>query len=168
MPRLVSIYAESTGVIGVSEMRLVLDKPSSKRDADPCQRQLLGPSVLANKRWHRFQPVFWSPANLLLPRRSPQLASLLQMLPLWSCYQFDVLDSMPMRLAALLSLVLLSPGVVYAHDSRKARASDKSQDVASTKALRLVPQGATVTDTSCKKLNYVFQARWRCTVTYSD
>ena len=28
--------------------------------------------------------------------------------PCWSCYQIDVLGSMPMRLAALLSLVLLS------------------------------------------------------------
>ena len=63
----------------------------------------------------------------------------------------DVLGSMPMRLAALLSLVLLNPGVVYAHNSHKARASDKSQEVA-----------------AAKKLNYVFQTRWRCTITYSD
>ena len=80
----------------------------------------------------------------------------------------DVLGSMPMRLAALLSLVLLSPGVVYAHNSHKARASDKSQEVAAAKAMRRVPEGATVTDTTCKKLNYVFQTRWRCTITYSD
>ena len=88
--------------------------------------------------------------------------------PCWSCYQIDVLGSMPMRLAALLSLVLLSPGVVYAHDSHKARASDKSQEVATARAMRRLPEGATVTDTSCKKLNYVFQTRWRCTITYSD
>ena len=44
-PRLVSIHAESTGVTGVIEMRPVLE--GSGRDADPCQRQLLGPSVLA-------------------------------------------------------------------------------------------------------------------------
>ena len=88
--------------------------------------------------------------------------------PCWSCYQIDVLGSMPMRLAALLSLVLLSPGVVYAHDSHKVRASDKSQEVATARAMRRLPEGATVTDTSCKKLNYVFQTRWRCTITYSD
>ena len=75
---------------------------------------------------------------------------------------------MPMRLAALLSLVLLSPGVVYAHDSHKARASDKSQEVATAKAMRRVPEGATVIDTFCKEVNYVFQTRFRCTVTYSD
>ena len=57
---------------------------------------------------------------------------------------------------------------MYAHDSHKARASDKSQEVATAKAMRRVPEGATVTDTSCKKLNYVFQTRWRCTITYSD
>ena len=45
MPRLVSIHAESTGVTGVFEVRPVLE--GSGRDADPCQRQLLGPSVLA-------------------------------------------------------------------------------------------------------------------------
>ena len=82
--------------------------------------------------------------------------------------QIELLGSMPMRLAALLSLVLLSPGVVYAHDSHKARASDKSKEVATAKAMRRVPGGATVTDTSCKKLNYVLQTRWRCTITYSD
>ena len=47
-PRLVSIHAESTGVTGVFDMRPVLE--GSGRDADPCQRQLLGPSVLANRR----------------------------------------------------------------------------------------------------------------------
>ena len=44
-PRLVSIHAESTGVTRVFEVRPVLE--GSGRDADPCQRQLLGPSVLA-------------------------------------------------------------------------------------------------------------------------
>ena len=61
-----------------------------------------------------------------------------------------------MRLAALLSLALLSSGAVYAHDSHKARASDELQDVATAKAMRRVPEEATVTDTSFKKLNYVF------------
>ena len=45
MPKLVSIHAESTGVTGLSEVCPVLE--GSGRDADPCQRQLLGPSVLA-------------------------------------------------------------------------------------------------------------------------
>ena len=44
-PRLVSIHAESTGVTGVFEVGPVLE--GSGQDADPCQRQLLGPSVLA-------------------------------------------------------------------------------------------------------------------------
>ena len=45
IPRLVSINAESTGVTGAFEGRPVLE--GSGRDADPCQRQLLGPSVIA-------------------------------------------------------------------------------------------------------------------------
>ena len=47
-PRLLSIHAESTGVTRVFKVRPVLE--GSGRDADPCQRQLLGPSVLANRR----------------------------------------------------------------------------------------------------------------------
>ena len=43
-PRLVSIHAESTGVTRVSEIRPILE--GSGRDADPCQRQLLGPLVI--------------------------------------------------------------------------------------------------------------------------
>ena len=42
---MVSIHAESIGVTGVIEVRPVLE--GSGRDADPCQRQLLGPSGLA-------------------------------------------------------------------------------------------------------------------------
>ena len=103
-----------------------------------------------------------------MPHRCPELAALLQVLSLLELLSNAVMGSMPMRLAALLSLALLSLGVVYAHDSHKARASDKSQEVATDKAMRRLPEGATVTDTSCKKLNYVFQTRWRCTITYSD
>ena len=75
---------------------------------------------------------------------------------------------MPMRLAALLSLALLTAGAVQAHEAHKSRASDKSEEVATAKAMRRVPEGVTVTKTSCKEINYVFQTRWRCTVTYSD
>ena len=42
---LVSIHAESNGVTRVIDVRPVLE--GSGRDADPCQRQLLGPSVIA-------------------------------------------------------------------------------------------------------------------------
>lgn len=97
-----------------------------------------------------------SAAHFLLPRRCPEPASLLQVLPLLEPLSNDVLGCMSMRLAVLLWLALLSPGVVYAHDSHKARASDKSQEVATAKAMRRVPEEATVTDTSFKKLNYVF------------
>ena len=62
-PRLVSIHAESTGVTRLSEVRPVLE--GSGRDADPCQRQLLGPSVITKMigpqrtgGGQRLQPVF--------------------------------------------------------------------------------------------------------------
>ena len=60
---LVSIHAESTGVTRVIDVRPVLE--GSGRDADPCQRYLLGPSVLANRRGAA------SPARL--PHRLPSL-----------------------------------------------------------------------------------------------
>ena len=60
--RLVSNRSESTRVTGVFEVRPVLE--GSGRDADPCQRQLLGPFVLAKNDClqrtggeHRRQPV---------------------------------------------------------------------------------------------------------------
>ena len=62
-PMLVSIHAESTGVTRVIEVRPVLE--GSGRDADPCQRQLLGPSVITKMigpqrtgGGQRLQPVF--------------------------------------------------------------------------------------------------------------
>ena len=60
---LVSIHAESTGVTRVIDVRPVLE--GSGRDADPCQRQLLGPSVITKMigpqrtgGGQRLQPVF--------------------------------------------------------------------------------------------------------------
>ena len=57
------MHAESTGVTRVSEIRPILE--GSGRDADPCQRQLLGPSVITKMialqrtgREQRLQPVF--------------------------------------------------------------------------------------------------------------
>ena len=58
------MHAESTGVTRVFEVRPVLE--GSGQDADPCQRQLLGPFVLAKKDCssaHRREPA--SPACFL-------------------------------------------------------------------------------------------------------
>ena len=61
--RLVSIQPESIGVTGVFEVRPVLE--GSGRDADPSQRQLLGPSVVTKMigpqrtgGGQRLQPIF--------------------------------------------------------------------------------------------------------------
>ena len=76
--------------------------------------------------------------------------------------------SLSMRLTVLLSLALLTSGVVQAHEAHQSRALDQSEETATAKAMRRVPEGATVTDISCREIRYVFQTRWRCTVTYSD
>ena len=47
-----------------------------------------------------------------------------------------------------------------AHDSDKAKASNKSQEVATYRAMRHKHEGATVTDISCKEVNYIFGTRF--------
>ena len=64
--RLVSIHAEPTVVTGVFQVSPVLE--GSWRDADPCQRQLLGPPVLVKNVYssaHLLEAA--SPACLLHP-----------------------------------------------------------------------------------------------------
>ena len=39
---------------------------------------------------------------------------------------------------------------------------------ATGEAMRLVPKGATVTDTTCKSIDVAADTRYQCTVTYSD
>ena len=72
-----------------------------------------------------------------------------------------------MRLASFLLLVLLTPVAVFAHES-SAAAEGGTEDFATAEALRLVPKGASVTDTSCITKDVGDSSRYRCTVTYSD
>ena len=51
-----------------------------------------------------------------------------------------------MRLAALLSLLLLTPTTVFAHEA-KVTAEGMSEEFAIGEAMRQIPKGATVTDT---------------------
>ena len=53
-----------------------------------------------------------------------------------------------MRLTALLSLLLLTPATVFAHEA-KVTAEGMSEEFATAEAMRGVPKGAFVTDTSC-------------------
>ena len=72
-----------------------------------------------------------------------------------------------MRLAALLSLLLLTPATVFAHEA-KVTAEGISEEFATAEAMRGVPKGASVTDTSCRSQDVGMSTRYWCTVTYTD
>ena len=54
---------------------------------------------------------------------------------------------MKMRLAVLLSLALLTPATVFAHES-KVTAEGMSEEFATAEAMRGFPKGASVTETN--------------------
>ena len=57
-----------------------------------------------------------------------------------------------MRLAVLLSLALLAPATVFAHEA-KVTGEGMSEEFATAQAMRTVPKGASVTGTSpCRQL----------------
>ena len=72
-----------------------------------------------------------------------------------------------MRLAALLSLLLLTPATVFAHEA-KVTAEGMSEEFAIGEAMRQIPKGTTVTDTSCRTQDVGMSTRYWCTLTYSD
>ena len=72
-----------------------------------------------------------------------------------------------MRLAALLSLLLLTPTIVFAHEA-KVTAEGMSEEFATAEAMRGAPKGASVTDTACRSQDVGISTRYWCTVTYSD
>ncbi len=72
-----------------------------------------------------------------------------------------------MRLAVLLSLVLLTPATGWAHES-KVTAEGMSEEFAIAEAMRQVPKGASVTDTSCRTQDVGMSTRYWCTLTYTD
>ena len=61
--------------------------------------------------------------------------------------------SVPMRLAALLSLMMLAPATVFAHEA-KVTAEGMSEELATAEAVRGVPKGASVTDISCRSKHF--------------
>ena len=74
---------------------------------------------------------------------------------------------MKMRLAVLLSLALLAPLTVFAHEY-KVTAEGMSEEFATARAMRGFPKGASVTDTICRSQDVGMSDRYWCTVTYSD
>ena len=74
---------------------------------------------------------------------------------------------MKMQLVVLLSLALLAPATVFAHQS-KVTAEGISEEFATAEAMRGVPKGASLTDTVCRNQDVGMSTRYWCTVTYSD
>lgn len=79
----------------------------------------------------------------------------------------ELVHSVSMRLAVILSLALLVPATVFANES-KVTGEGMSEEFATAEAMRGVPKGASVTDTSCRSEEIGFSTRYWCTVTYSD
>ena len=72
-----------------------------------------------------------------------------------------------MRLAALLSLLLLTPANVFANESN-VTGEGMSEQFATAQAMREVPKGASVTGTSCRSQDVGMSTRYWCTVKYCD
>ena len=72
-----------------------------------------------------------------------------------------------MRFASLISMLLLAGALAFAHET-KVTGEGESQEFATAQAMRRVPKGASVTDTSCRSQDVAMSTRYWCTVTYVD
>ena len=71
-----------------------------------------------------------------------------------------------MRHAALLMATILW-GTSALAGGKRASAQGPSEQFATAEAMRVVPKGATITDTTCKSIDVGFSSRYQCTITYS-
>ena len=72
-----------------------------------------------------------------------------------------------MRFTACLAATLLFAANASAHQGT-ASAQGPTEEFATAQAMRLVPKGATITDTSCTSIDVGFESRYKCTLTYDD
>ena len=72
-----------------------------------------------------------------------------------------------MRFAAFFALMLLAPATLSAHEA-KVTGEGMSEEFATAEAMRGVPKGASVTDTTCRSQDVGMSTRYWCTVEYSD
>jgi hypothetical protein len=72
-----------------------------------------------------------------------------------------------MRFAAFFALMLLAPATLLAHEA-KVTGEGMSEEFATAEAMRGVPKGASVTDTTCRSQEVGMSTRYWCTVEYSD
>ncbi len=71
-----------------------------------------------------------------------------------------------MRHAALLMASLLLASTALA-GGKRATAQGPSEQFATAEAMRVIPKGATITDTHCKSIDVGASSRYQCTITYS-
>ena len=63
--------------------------------------------------------------------------------------------------------MLLAPAILLAHEA-KVTGEGMSEEFATAEAMRGVPKGASVTDTTCRSQDVGMSTRYWCTVEYSD
>ena len=71
-----------------------------------------------------------------------------------------------MRHAALLMASLFLASTALA-GGKRATAQGPSEQFATAEAMRVIPRGATITDTHCKSIDVGARSRYQCTITYS-
>ena len=72
-----------------------------------------------------------------------------------------------MRFLVTLAFMFMAGSHASAHEG-KATAQGVTEMFATGEAMRLVPKGATVTDTTCREIDLAGDTRYQCTVTYGD
>ena len=71
-----------------------------------------------------------------------------------------------MRRVALIMTMILWGSTAIA-GGNKATAQGPSEQFATAEAMRVMPKGATITDTTCKSIDVGFSSRYQCTITYT-
>jgi hypothetical protein len=74
--------------------------------------------------------------------------------------------ALTMRNAALLMASLLLGSMALA-GGKRATAQGPSEQFATAEAMRVIPKGATITNTTCKSIDVGASSRYQCTITYS-
>ena len=69
------------------------------------------------------------------------------------------------RVALIMTMVLWGSTAIAG--GNKATAQGPSEQFATAEAMRVMPKGATITDTTCKSIDVGFSSRYQCTITYS-
>ena len=72
-----------------------------------------------------------------------------------------------MRFLLTVALLFVAGSHAGAHEG-KATAQGVTEMFATGEAMRLVPKGAAITDTTCKEIDLAGDTRYQCTVKYGN